>query len=60
MYEKINYLILSVKFIPLFAGSKTPTSKFGECEEVRWWEITARKSPIGAGSSSVGDGQNPH
>ncbi|KMN43120.1 hypothetical protein VK90_21185 [Bacillus sp. LK2] len=23
-------------FTPLFADSKTPTSKFGECEEVRW------------------------
>ncbi|PFW55936.1 hypothetical protein COE58_00545 [Bacillus cereus] len=26
---------------PALTGSKTPTSKFGECKEVRW-EITAR------------------
>ncbi|PGZ08356.1 hypothetical protein COE30_13275 [Bacillus cereus] len=32
---------------PALTGSKTPTLKFGECEEVRW-EITARKSPIGS------------
>ncbi len=35
-------------FYPALTGSKTPTSKFGECEEVRW-EITVRKSPIGEG-----------
>ncbi|PGU65196.1 hypothetical protein COD67_17140 [Bacillus cereus] len=40
---------ISFDFIPLFVGSKTPTSKFGACEEVRW-EITAHKSPIGVGS----------
>ncbi|TKI43032.1 hypothetical protein FC700_13415 [Bacillus mycoides] len=32
-------------FYPALTGSKTPTSKFGECEEVRW-EITARKPPL--------------
>ncbi|TXR79399.1 hypothetical protein DN400_03205 [Bacillus sp. AR8-1] len=34
-------------FIPLFAGSKTPTLKFGKCAEVKW-EINARKCPIGS------------
>ncbi|KMQ19465.1 hypothetical protein BGP34_03575 [Bacillus mycoides] len=33
--------LLSFLFTPLFAGSKNPTSKFGECEEVRR-EIIAR------------------
>ncbi|PFQ44164.1 hypothetical protein COK05_18255 [Bacillus cereus] len=30
-----------LSFYPALTGSKTPTSKFGDCEEVRW-EITAR------------------
>ncbi|OTX87290.1 hypothetical protein BK730_17965 [Bacillus wiedmannii] len=38
---------------PALTGSKTPTSNFGECEEVRW-EITARKSPIGSTNNQWG------
>jgi hypothetical protein len=45
-------------FDPALTGSKTPTSKFGECEEVRW-EITARKSPIGSTNNQWGMDKTP-
>ncbi len=32
MHKKIGFW----GFIPLFVGSKTPTSKVGECEGGRW------------------------
>ncbi len=35
-------------FYPTLMGSKTPTSKFSESEEVRWGQVT-HKSPIGEG-----------
>ncbi|QWG26862.1 hypothetical protein EXW58_04275 [Bacillus mycoides] len=38
---------------PALTGSKTPTSKFSECEEVRW-EITALKCPIGSTNNQWG------
>ncbi|PGK34581.1 hypothetical protein CN907_22525 [Bacillus anthracis] len=47
-----------LSFYPALTGSKTPTSKFDECEEVRR-EITARKSPIGSTNSQCGDEQSP-
>ncbi|OTY16535.1 hypothetical protein B5P41_10720 [Bacillus sp. SRB_28] len=43
---------------PALTGSKTPTSKFGECEEVRW-EITARKCPIGSTNNQWGKDTPP-
>ncbi|EEL97325.1 hypothetical protein B4117_1051 [Bacillus mycoides] len=36
-------------FIPLLAGSKTPTSKFGCKAKKLGGSPAARKSPIGAG-----------
>ncbi|MBK5429387.1 hypothetical protein RVY75_14205 [Bacillus mycoides] len=41
----LDPFLRNISFIPLFAGSKTPTSKFGEYEAV-WW-VNTRKSPIG-------------
>ncbi|PGM95796.1 hypothetical protein CN958_06145 [Bacillus cereus] len=60
MFEKSSLQIplsssnlFKVSLYPALTGSKTPTSKFGECEEVRW-EITARKSPIGSTNNQWG------
>ncbi|OUA04586.1 hypothetical protein BK772_27120 [Bacillus thuringiensis serovar finitimus] len=39
---------------PVLTGSKTPTSKSSEYNEVRW-EITARKYPIGSTNNQSGD-----
>ncbi|RWS43671.1 hypothetical protein EKA14_07990 [Bacillus mycoides] len=44
----IKYNFWDLALYLALTGSKTPSSKFSECEEVRW-EITARKCPIGAG-----------
>ncbi|PES95503.1 hypothetical protein CN491_11520 [Bacillus cereus] len=52
IYQVGLFLFRIFQFIPLFAGSKTLTSRFGDCEEIRW-EIIAHKSPLGEGKYSV-------
>ncbi len=48
----------SLPFIPLFAGSKTSTSRLRENEEDRWG-ITACKSPIGSTNYQWGMKKTP-